>query len=280
MTRFDTHLVREYYDRHSRTFVTFGQGGSLGTLHRAVWAPGVATRARAFRFVDDRIADLARSLTTANRTVHLVDLGCGVGGSLCYLATRLPMTGTGITLSARQARLASDRIRAAGVEDRVRVVEGDFEHLPSDIPRADLAFAIESFVHAPDPVRFFSECARLVRPGGLLLICDDVRRAPDGEGTDALDAFCRGWHVNTLATAAGLRALAEEAGFDHTETLDLTAWVEIDRPRDRVIALAVAALDRLGWRGRSMDPWKGGTALQTCLRNGWIGYELTVFTRR
>jgi tocopherol O-methyltransferase len=280
MTRFDTDLVREYYDRHSRTFLALGQGGSLGTLHRAVWGPGVTSRAQAFRFVEDCIADLAAGLAPGEERPHLVDLGCGVGGSLCYLATRLPVTGTGVTVSPDQAQRARARIGAAGLADRVTVIEGDFARLPPSVTRADLAFAIESFVHAPDPVRFFDECARLVKPGGLLVVCDDMRSGADGQGVEAIEAFCRGWRINTLIDAARLCRLADQAGFDHHHTRDLTAAVEIDRPRDRIIAVLMGALDRLGLHWSALDPWAGGTALQRCLRNGWVAYELTVFTRR
>ena len=41
-----------------------------------------------FHFVEDRIADVVRRGLT-----HVVDLGCGVGASLCYLARLLPITG-------------------------------------------------------------------------------------------------------------------------------------------------------------------------------------------
>jgi SAM-dependent methyltransferase len=190
------------------------------------------------------------------------------------------MTGTGITLSSDQARRAEARIRSAGLGDRLRVIEGDFERPPSSVAPADVAFAIESFVHAPDPARVLRACASLVRPRGLLIICDDMRRAAEGEGTRDIDAYRRGWHINTLIDASHLGRLATEAGFEHRETHDLTAAVEIDRPRDRAIAVVVAMLARAGWRWPALDPWAGGTALQTCLRNGWVAYELTVFARR
>ena len=39
---------------------------------------------------------------------------------------------------------------------------------------ADVAIAIESFVHCPEPASFFREAARLLRARGRLLLCDDV----------------------------------------------------------------------------------------------------------
>src|SRR3954454_6951048 len=95
--RFDTDQVGRYYDRNTPSFVALGQGGSVGAIHRAVWGPGTTTREQAFHFVEDRIAAVVRGVGSAVGPPHVVDLGCGVGASLCYLAAMLPITGTGVT---------------------------------------------------------------------------------------------------------------------------------------------------------------------------------------
>ena len=278
MTRFGTDLIRRYYERHTRTFVTFGQGGSLGAMHRAVVGPGVTTRADAFRYVEERIVALVERLPTRGKRPHVIDLGCGVGGSLGYIAGRLPVTATGVTLSPTQALLARQRIADAGLGDRVRIITGDFAQLPDDVAPADVAFAIESFVHAPDAGRFFAQCRRLVRPCGALVICDDFRRPADGaEAAGAIERFCRGWHINTLLAPADLQALAAMGGFEHESTTDLSPYLELGRLRDRIVDVLAGPIERLPWRWSRLDPWLGGGALQTCLRNGWLGYDLVVF---
>lgn len=277
---FAVEQVRQYYERHTRRFVAFGQGGALGAMHRAVWAPGVTGRTAAFRYVDDQVARLIRRTTSSDAPAHVVDLGCGVAGSLCYLAEQLPLVGTGITLSAVQADIARRRIRAAGLADRLRVLAGDYTELADRIPQADLAFAIESFVHVPDATRFFEKCGRLVRPGGVLVICDDFVRPASGiASAAAIERFRRGWHINTLLSAEQLRSLAAAAGFVHQSTTDLSPYVEIGRVRDRAFDLLAAAVERLPWRWPALDPWLGGSALQACLRHGWVGYDFVVLRR-
>ena len=114
MARFDRAEVRAYYEANTPAFVAFGQGGDEGAIHRAVWGPGVATTAQAFHYVDDRIGELVSAARPAGGVPHVVDLGCGIGASLCYLAERQAMTGTGVTLSPRQAALARARIDRLG----------------------------------------------------------------------------------------------------------------------------------------------------------------------
>jgi cyclopropane fatty-acyl-phospholipid synthase-like methyltransferase len=212
--------------------------------------------------------------------LHVVDLGCGVGATLIRLAQHLPMRGTGVTLSPVQADLAAQRVTAAGLAGRVACIEADFCALPLTVEQADAAFAIESFVHVTDASRFFEQCRKLIRPGGLLIICDDFRNAEtDGPGDEAIERFCQGWHVNTLLTPAELHRQAAAAGFEHQTTDDLTPYLRIPRPRDRVIGAFVAVVERLPFARRRFDDLIGGRALQTCLRRGWITYQLAVFRR-
>ncbi len=289
MPQFDTEQIRRYYDRNTPSFVALGQGGSVGAIHRAVWGPGTTTREQAFHFVEDRIADVVRRVAERStieptgslaEPPHVVDLGCGVGASLCYLAELLPITGTGITLSPIQVGVARDRIESAGLSDRVVCIEGDYGNLPDDMKAADVAYAIESFVHGPDPARFFGEAARIVRPGGALVICDDVRRGGNSRNAQrAIQRFEHGWHINSLLEADDLRSLAGEGGFEHESTEDLSSYLELRRPRDRVIDAAVATLGWLPLERTRLGHLVGGSALQQSLAGGWIGYDLMVFTR-
>ena len=270
--------VRSYYDRHTPAFVSLGQRGSAGTIHRAVWGPGTVSRDQAFHYVEDRLAEIIGELPPSP---HIVDLGCGVGASLCYLASRAAVSGTGVTLSPVQARRAEQLIRDAALADRVRCVEGDYCHLPADMGAADLAYAIESFVHGPDPARFFAECARVVRPGGVLVICDDFRR-PAGEVAGAAETiarFRRGWQIHTLLDRDELRTLAHDAGFVHESTVDLSPYLELHRLRDRAGEVLLRLLGWLPPVARRFDYLSGGIALQTCLAAGWIGYDFTRFRR-
>jgi len=257
--------------------VRFGQGG--GALHRAVWGPGVRDRAGAFHWVEDQVVGLLPEAPGA--ALEVIDLGCGVGASLCHMAARRPVRGTGLTLSPEQAAIGRHRVADLGLDGRVTIVEADFCEPPSSVPPADLAYAIEAFVHGASAEAFFSGCARLVRPGGVLVICDDVARPASGaRARGAVDRFARGWHVNTLVEAAELRRYAAAAGFDHVSTADLTPWLELGRPRDRAIA-ALAPV--LAWLPGASSRWAhllGGAALQECLANGWIAYEMAVFKRR
>jgi cyclopropane fatty-acyl-phospholipid synthase-like methyltransferase len=271
-------VVRRFYDRNTSLFRRLGEGRT--SIHRAVWGPGVADRAAAFHYVEGRllalVADVARP--------RVVDLGCGVGGSLLELAARRDdLTGEGLTISGAQVEVAAGLVAQAGLTGRVRVRQGDFLAPPDDLAGADLVFSIEAFVHGPDPAAYFRAAAGLLRPGGVLAVCDDVLTpagaAAGPEGRRRLEDFRSGWRVGSLVTVAEAERLAAAAGLTVVEDDDLTRWLELGRPRDRAIRMLVGATRPLRPHGEYWRSLSGGDALQRCLGAGLVDYRLLVLRR-
>src|SRR3954468_1119599 len=195
--------VRDYYDANTRAFLL---AGGDGAMHRELWGPGVTSRGEAMHHAHALVLD---QLGPGDRRV--LDLGCGVGTAALYLAARRPVEVVGVSISPSQIRLA-DRFAARGgpLQGRVRFAVADFTALPSDLTGFELAFAIESFVHADPAAAFFDQAARALRPGGTLVVVDDVRA---GDRDDpALDDFAAGWHAASLLSVAEAEALAARAG--------------------------------------------------------------------
>ncbi|HHO50409.1 MAG TPA: class I SAM-dependent methyltransferase [Deltaproteobacteria bacterium] len=267
--------VAAYYEQNTRMFLRFGRTGDIGAIHRELWAPGVGTVAEAV----DHAHVLIGAQLPEIASPRILDLGCGVGGSLCQLLLQRRGEGVGLTISPTQAGLARQRAEAAGLADRCTFLCGDFTDPPKLEP-FDLAFAIESFVHGPDPARFFQAAAGLLRPGGRLVVIDDVLSpSPPPEAARHLDAFRRGWRVSSLEPPDALRQHAEQAGLTCVGDQDLTPWLRLWRWRDRAVAVAVVGL---GWLPIPHPYWAsltGGHALQVCLSRGWLTYRMVLFER-
>lgn len=283
MTAFDSGRVQRYYDSNTRLLLTLGQG-SAGTIHRAVWAVGVQNRDEALAHVDGLVrARVARMRESARAPLHVVDLGCGVCASLCELVQQVDVVGTGVTISRKQVAMAAERISAAGLAGKLSCVQGDFCSLPTGIATADVAYAIESFVHAASARSFFEQCSRLIRPGGKLIVCDDFltdpRWATDTKSRRWIARFRKGWVIGSLLAPTELTALASEFGFEQTESIDLTPFLELGRPRDYGIALLMRTLGWLPIRGSYWSMLYGGHALQVALQRGYLSYLFTTWTR-
>ena len=101
--------MRRFYDRNTSLFRRFGEGRA--SIHRAVWGPGVVDRDAAFHYVEERLLGLVADVERP----RVVDLGCGVGGSLLHLAGRRDdLVGEGLTISGAQVEVATGLVAEAG----------------------------------------------------------------------------------------------------------------------------------------------------------------------
>ena len=104
----------------------------------------------------------------------LLDVGCGTGPMIELLASEFPNRRyTGLDLTPRIIEVAS----AKGIENASFVV-GDAEDLPFDDESFDTVICANSFHHYPNPQAFFNEVARVLRPGGELVLRDYTTAAP------------------------------------------------------------------------------------------------------
>ncbi len=262
--------VRDYYDANTWKFLL---SGGQGAIHRELWGPGVTTRAESVQLAHALVLD---ALPTGAERV--LDLGCGVGAAALYLAQRRPVEVVGVSISPDQVRRAEGfAARSGPLRGSVRFLTGDFTALPEGLRRFDAALAIESFVHADPTSAFLSEAARALRPGGTLVVIDDVRV---GDPADPrFDDVRTGWHAATLVSVSEAEDLAGAVGLDLVEARDLTPYQRLGRPRDRLIRAAQPVLRRLRHRSAWAESLVGGDALQRCHRAGLLEYRLLRFVR-
>jgi len=101
---------------------------------------------------------------------HLLDIGCGWGGLALFAAEHYNVRVTGITLSRRQAELASTRARASGLAGLVSIQMSDYRELHVAKPfDAIVSVGMSEHVGREQLGGYFTTAARLLRPGGVFL---------------------------------------------------------------------------------------------------------------
>ncbi len=96
------------------------------------------------------------------------DLGCGTGAVTAALA---PFVSKVIGVDRSEDMLQAARRRLADVAN-VDIRQGELEALPLDDRALDAATLLLVLHHVPDPAAALAEAARVLVPGGRLLICD------------------------------------------------------------------------------------------------------------
>jgi ArsR family transcriptional regulator len=100
----------------------------------------------------------------------IADLGSGDGGS-AVLLSRSAVQVIGVDASEKMLEVARDQALRAGASN-VDFRLGEMEELPIDDASVDLVFFSQSLHHAAHPERALREAARILRPGGRIVILD------------------------------------------------------------------------------------------------------------
>ena len=100
---------------------------------------------------------------------HVLEIGTGWGGFALYAARRFGCRVTTTTISHEQFAFVSNAVREAGLEDLVTVLEKDYRDLEGMFDRIISIEMIEAVGHRHH-AGFFSQCARLLKPHGLMVL--------------------------------------------------------------------------------------------------------------
>ena len=125
---------------------------------------------RSLHFPNEAIEDAIVSIAGQGPFRQLIDIGTGTGRMLVLLAP-FAKRAEGLDLSHRMLTIARTRLAEAGL-DHARVRQGDACATPFPDASADLVVIhqVLHFIDAPD--RVLRETARLLAPGGRLIIVD------------------------------------------------------------------------------------------------------------
>lgn len=163
-----------------------------------------------------KLAHIAKKLALRPGNTVL-DIGCGWGGMAIHLARHHDVQVTGITLSEEQAALARERVRAAGVEDRVTILLEDYRDTAASGRRFDRIVSVGMFEHVGRAQfeTFFEACANILADDGVMLLHTIGRFGRPG----TTDAFTRkyifpGGYIpalsETLAASEKFRLIASD----------------------------------------------------------------------
>ncbi len=99
--------------------------------------------------------------------LNVLDIGCG-GGLVCEPMARLGGAVTGLDPAAENIEAARQHASAQGLCVHYRAAR--VEDLVGEGLQFDLVLCLEVVEHVPDVAAFLAACARLVRPGGLMVL--------------------------------------------------------------------------------------------------------------
>jgi SAM-dependent methyltransferase len=243
-------LVRDGYDALYET------GTDSEVLQRlwATHATGV-DYPPAFAHISFLTMDEAEELSSASglhEGDHLVDVACGTGGPGLLVAALTGAHLTGVDLSPVGIAKAVARSERVGMTGSSRFVVGTFERTGLPDACADAVMSVDAIQYSLDKRAGLVEMARLLRPGGRLLLT----------GFEVDPARVAGFPVLGLDPVDDFNPLLSETGFELESYEESERWNErLLAAYDAVLEEAAALSSEMGERGYAPLALEASTTL-------------------
>ena len=210
-----------------------------------------------FGYHDGHRRSHAESLLNTNRVLaeiaavqpgdRVLDAGCGVAGSGIWLAEQRGATVVGITPVRTQVERGRRMIATRGLAHAVSVEQGDYIASPFRDSSFDVVWALESVCHTRAKAAFYRESARVLRPGGRLVVAEYMRALrplPTPDET-LLTRWLNGWMIPDLDTVQEHGQHALNSGLSDIEVRDITSNMRRSLRRLYILSLAGVPTSRV-----------------------------------
>lgn len=151
-------LTKHYYNLVT-DFYEYGWGPSF---HFSRYYPGEAFRQATARH--EHYLALKMGIT---EDMKVLDVGCGIGGPAREIFRFTGASITGLNNNDYQIARGNAYAKKMGIEDKLKLVKGDFMQMDFEDNSFDAVYAIEATVHAPSLEGVYSEIYRVLKPGGV-----------------------------------------------------------------------------------------------------------------
>lgn len=147
---------------------------------------------------------------TKASAIRWLDFGCGAGGLLKYLRALGSLNGTRLELTGHDVGAYADRLRDT---DGFRIL--DLQALSHEPDASyDVITMIEVIEHLPEPLEVMRQVARLLKPGGLLLLTTGNLDAPAMRPPGIHNSYCVPEIHVSLFNARALARIYQRVGLE------------------------------------------------------------------
>jgi len=105
---------------------------------------------------------------------YVLDVGCGVGATPCFIANKYGCRVVGVDISAKMVERSEERARREKVADRAKFRVGDAQDLPFEDALFDAVLTESVTAFPEDKQKAVNEYARVTKPGGYVGLNETV----------------------------------------------------------------------------------------------------------
>ncbi|MDH3987104.1 MAG: class I SAM-dependent methyltransferase [Gammaproteobacteria bacterium] len=143
---------------------------------------------------------------------HTLDVGCGIGGTSRFVASRFGCRVTGIDLTPEFVSAGQSLCDWVGLSGQVELHQGDATAMPFTDQSFDAAFMLHVGMNIANKAGLFAEVYRLIKPAGVFGVYDVMQTSDEPLSYPVPWSSVPG--TSALATRQQYTEALELAGFD------------------------------------------------------------------
>jgi SAM-dependent methyltransferase len=117
--------------------------------------------------------ELDQLSSSVKQSSNVIDVGCGAGGPLTYIAEQTGCRGTGLDISEAAIRIAHERAVKMDTSNRVEFLHADCDNsLPVPTRSFDVALSIDVVLHLRDRELLLRNVCQVLKPGAVFMFTD------------------------------------------------------------------------------------------------------------
>ncbi|MGI9485030.1 MAG: class I SAM-dependent methyltransferase [Geminicoccaceae bacterium] len=161
----------------------------------------------------------ALAMTPIDAGMHVLDAGSGIGGTARCLAAEQGCQVTGLDLTPEYVDVARALTERVGLAYRCAFMQGSVLDMPFEDSAFDAGVTFHVAMNIEDRARFYSEVARVLKPGAPFCLFD-VMRGPNADMHYPVP-WAETEASSFLKTPGETRSLISDAGFDVVDSKSL-----------------------------------------------------------
>lgn len=212
--------IADYYDQSYWDYRTSWLNSKNLAIHYGYWSEGTQSHSDSLFEMNEM---LAKQLNLKAGD-HVLDAGCGIGGSSIWLAENFGVKVTGITISATQIEQAEKNAKKRGVDQLVSFKLEDYTQTSFKDASFDHVWGLESICYALKKSDFVKEAFRVLKEGGGLAVADgfaNTRELKPEQWKHVLKVL-NGWSMPNMSTAGEFEGFMLADGFTDVSFTDIT----------------------------------------------------------
>lgn len=212
--------VRKYYGAVQESYDMYWMNKKNLAMHLGFWDEDTDNLHEALINENQHVADYLE----INKDDTVLDAGCGVGGTVIWIAENYGAKAVGINVVNDQVEAARRYANERKLNHLTSFKVRDFADTGLSDNSFTKAYSIESICHSPEKENVLKEIYRLLKPGGKFVFIDAFLNMPHPGRKEKkwIYDWCEGWACPDIPVLSDFLESFSKAGFKVINDVEVT----------------------------------------------------------